>query len=76
MDREKITVGSKVIVAYPSDGQFLNDPARKYDGKEFVVKRKKVIMVGRVPSWYWELYGAESDMGVPYGFCEEDLIRI
>ena len=76
MDREKITVGSKVIVAYPSDGQFLNDPARKLNGKEFVVKRKKVIMLGNHPRWYWELYGAESEYGVPYGFCEEDLIKI
>lgn len=73
---EKITLGSKVMVSYSDNGQFLNDPARKYDGKEFVVKKKKVIMVGRMPRWYWELYGAESDMGVPYGFCEEDLIKL
>ena len=73
---EKITLGSKVLVAYPDNGQFTNDPARKYDGKEFVVKRKKTIMVGVQPRWYWELYGAESDMGVPYGFCEEDLIKL
>ena len=76
MDRGKITVGSKVIVAYPSDGQFLNDPARKLNGEEFVVKEKKTIMVGSHPRWYWELYGAESEYGIPYGFCEEDLIRI
>ena len=73
---EKITLGSRVLVAYPSDGQFMNDPARKFDGKEFVVKSKKTIMVGRVPRWYFELYGAESEYGVPYGFCEEDLIKI
>ena len=76
MSAEKITIGSKVVVAYPVDGQFLKDPARKYNGKEFVVKRKKIIMVGANPRWYWELYGAESDKGVPYGFCEEDLIKI
>lgn len=76
MAAEKITLGSRVLVAYPSDGQFMNDPARKFDGKEFVVKSKKTIMVGRVPRWYYELYGAESDKGVPYGFCEEDLIKI
>ena len=43
---------------------------------EFVVKRKKLIMIRGIPRHYWELYGAESDLGVPYGFCEEDLIRI
>ena len=69
-------------IGFKSDGvlfrqrQFLNDPARKYDGKEFTVKRKRVIMVGRMPRWYWELYGAESEYGVPYGFCEDDLIRL
>ena len=76
MAAEKIKLGSKVLVAYPDNGQFTNDPARKYDGKEFVVKKKKVIMVGRIPRWYWELYGAESEYGISYGFCEEDLIRI
>ena len=76
MGAERITLGCKVLVAYPDNGQFMNDPARKFNGKEFVVKRQRVIMVGRMPRWYWELYGAESDMGVPYGFCEEDLIRI
>lgn len=76
MSAEKITIGSLVMVAYPTDGQFTNDPARKYDGKTFVTKRKKIVMVGRQPRWYWELYGAESDMGVPYGFCEEDLIKL
>ena len=76
MAAEKITLGSKVMVAFPANGQFMNDPARKCDGKEFIVKRKKVIMVGSIPMWYWELYGAESEYGVPYGFCEEDLIKI
>lgn len=76
MGDEKIAVGSLVRVAYPTDGQFANDPARKYDGKEFVVKRKKFITGGRYPRWYFELYGAESNKGVPYGFCEEDLIKI
>lgn len=76
MGADKITLGAKVMVSYPPDGQFMSDPARKFNGKEFIVKRKKVIMVGRMPRWYWELYGAESEYGVPYGFCEEDLIRI
>ena len=76
MGADKITLGSKVMVAYPADGQFLNDPARKFNGKEFIVKRKKVIMTSRAPRWYWELYGAESEYGIPYGFCEEDLIKL
>ena len=76
MSRNKIMPGSTVMVSYSPDGQFTNDPARKYDGMVFVVRRKKLIMVGRITKWYWELYGAESEYGVPYGFCEEDLIRV
>ena len=76
MAADKITLGSLVMVSYPKEGQFTNDPARKFDGKEFITKRKKIIMVGRMPRWYWELYGAESEYGVPYGFCEEDLIKL
>ena len=76
MGAEKITSGTKVMVSFSDAGQFLNDPARKYNGMEFVVKRKKTIMAGKMPRWYYELYGAESDMGIPYGFCEEDLIKL
>lgn len=72
----RIKPGSKVIVSYADSGQFTNDPARKYNGMEFVVKRKKLIMIRGIPRHYWELYGAESDLGVPYGFCEEDLILL
>lgn len=75
MGMDKITIGSKVLVAYSNNVQ-TNDPARKYDGEEFVVKQKRTVLVGKITKWYWELYGAESKYGVPYGFCEEDLIKI
>ena len=39
MSRNKIMPGSTVMVSYSPDGQFTNDPARKYDGMVFVVRR-------------------------------------
>lgn len=74
--KNKIMPGTRVMVLYSPDGQFTRDPARKYDGMDFVVKRKKIVMVGHTAKWYWELYGAESEYGISYGFCEEDLVRI
>lgn len=70
-----IEIGNHVLVRYSGIKQ-TKDPAMKLDGQEFVVKRKKLIMVGRQPRYYWELYGAESEYGLPYGFCEEDLILL
>ncbi len=75
-ENNTIMPGVRVMVAHSADGQITHDPARKYDGMDFVVRRKKIVMVGRTAKWYWELYGAESEYGIPYGFCEEDLIRI
>ena len=69
----KISVGDRVMVAYDPKG-WPNDPARKLDRQEFVVARRKAVKKGTVTRWYWELHGAESEFGVPYGFCEEDLI--
>ena len=68
----KIAVGDRVTVSY-FDGT-TNDPASKLSGQEFTVARRCPVKKRNVTLWYWELYGAVSEFGVPYGFCEEDLI--
>lgn len=75
---EKIKIGDLVEVRYPEHEQ-TNNPARKLNGQQFVVKRKKVIECNKnsiISRYYFELYGAESNMGVPFGFLEDELIRV
>ena len=71
----KISVGDRVLVAYGPDS-FINDPARMFHGQEFVVARRCAVKKGQITRWYWELYGAVSEWGIPYGFCEEDLVKL
>lgn len=74
--RRNIKPGDVVMVCFPmSDNDF--NPARKLDGQEFVVKtRRKLYSPGGSVNYLFELYGAVSDMGVPYSFLGEELIRI
>ena len=76
--RSPIKIGDTVMVCYPMNEQ-TNNPARKLDGQEFTVKSKHQI-VGhkntRVSKHYFELYGAVCDMGVHYGFLEDELIKL
>ena len=71
----KISVGDRVLVAFAPNG-WSNDPAMKFHGQEFTVARRCAVKKGQITRWYWELYGAESEWGVPYGFCEEDLVKL
>lgn len=71
--KKKILPGTLVMVSYPLEDGQINNPAMKLEGKVFTVKRKCNVMVGRVRHSYYELYGAVSDMGVPYGFLENEL---
>ena len=70
MGKKKLNPGTDVVVMIPQDGQ-TNDPAIKLNGQMFKLKRKKMVTSIK---WYWELEGAESEYGVPYGFCEETLL--
>ena len=76
--KKKPTIGDTVLVAFPTGDQ-TNNPARKFDGQEFVVKsihrvaESKNSTVTRV---YYELFGAKSDMGVHYAFLEDELILL
>lgn len=65
------------MVAYPP-AEHTNNPARKLDGEQFVVKTKrKVNTYGKGgDSYIYTLYGAESKMGVPYSFLTDELIKL
>lgn len=73
--KKKIRPGALVMVSYPMNEQ-TDNPARKLEGKEFTVKRRVNVIQGRSEKWYWELYGAVSDKGVPYGFLDDELYVI
>ena len=75
MDDYKIKVGDPVMVRYPANEQ-TNNVARKLDGQEFVVKRRRVICTRPANRVYYELYGAVSEFGIPYGFLEDELIKL
>ena len=75
----EIEPGMIVVVEYPPK-EFTNNPARKLEGEQFVVKRKRTVtcrkngsMISRV---CYELYGAASDLNVPYGFLADELVVI
>ena len=75
--RKKIAPGALVMVSFPLEkNEQTNNPAKKLEGQEFTVKRRVDIMVGRIRKSYWELYGAVSDKGVPYGFLDDELYVI
>ena len=46
---------------------------RKLNGREYVVKSRCGYKNGQC---YYELYGAESKEGIPYGFAEDWLKKI
>lgn len=75
---EKISCGDPVMICY-TNGEQTNNPARKLNGQEFTVKRihrvadNKNSKATRV---YYELYGAKSDMGIPYAFLEDELVKL
>ena len=73
--KKKIRPGALVMVSYPLNEQ-TNNPARKLEGQEFTVKKRVYVVQGRAEKWYWELYGAVSEKGVPYGFLDDELYVI
>lgn len=72
----KIREGDLILVSFPINDK-TNNPARKYDGEQFVVKRKRKPICNKGGDIYlYELYGAESKLGVPYSFLTEQLIKL
>lgn len=74
---EKISCGDPVMICY-TNGEQTNNPAHELDGQQFVVKSKR--MAGEIfkggDKYIYELHGAVSNMGVPYAFLTDELIRI
>ena len=76
--KTEIKPGDLVLVSYPPSEK-TNNPAHKLDGQQFVVKKKCVIKSRknqRISRVYYELYDANSKAGVPYGFLEDELIKL
>lgn len=72
----KVNIDDLVMVAYPI-GEKTNNPAHKLDGEQFVVKSKRKARSDKGGDTYiYELYGASSDMGVPYAFLTDELIKL
>lgn len=75
-------VGQKVRVNFAPSYSMI-DGSRKFQGKELKISRRKIVKkptkygssydVGQI---YYELEGAESQMHVPYGFLQENLVLI
>lgn len=75
---DRIKAGDLVLVSYTT-GEQTNNPARKFNGQDFVVKsvhRVAESKNAKVTRAYYELCGAVSKMGVPYAFLEDELIRL
>lgn len=75
---DRIKAGDLVLVSYTT-GEQTNNPARKFNGQDFVVKsvhRVAESKNSKVTRAYYELCGAVSKMGVPYAFLEDELIRL
>lgn len=75
---DRIKAGDLVLVSYTT-GEQTNNPARKFNGQDFVVKRVHRVAESKnskVTRAYYELCGAVSNMGVPYAFLEDELIRL
>lgn len=65
-----------VMVCYPM-GEKTNNPAHKLDGEQFVVKTKRRANTDKGGDTYiYELYGANSDKGLPYAFLTDELIKL
>lgn len=71
-----LSMGDKVKVCFPPSDKW-NNPAKKYQGQEFVVKKRKFLFNSKTSGHCcYELYGAESEFGIPYTFLEDELIKL
>ena len=73
--KKTIRIGDAVMVSYPLS-DVTNNPARKLNGQEFIVKSKRCIDSRGGDRMLYELYGAVSNMGVPYSFLTDELKRL
>lgn len=71
-----IHMGDKVLVKLNPRTQIPKNPVQKYDGQIFTVKSVKLSYIAHSPRRQYTLYGCVSDMGKPYWFIEEELIKL
>lgn len=69
--KKKILPGALVMVSFPIENEQTKNPARKFDGQEFVVKSR--LQPTHLVKPQFTLYGAESKYGLPYWFLEDEL---
>ena len=69
--KPKILPGALVMVSYPLNEQ-TNNVARKFEGREFVVKTRHQSVSTKPPQF--TLYRCESEYGLPYWFLEDELV--
>ena len=67
-----IQIGSLVRVNFKTRKQ-QHDPAVKFQGQTFVVKKRISKRGGTETKYVYELYGAKRKYGIPYWFMEDAL---
>lgn len=72
--------GVKVRVAFDPKYKII-DGSRKFEGMDMVIARRKTVKVRELKEYrlrgvYYELEGAETQMHMPYGFLEENLVPL
>lgn len=75
-----IRMGDLVMVVLPEPLDKSTKPIWKYQHQRLVVKKKKPVCGYRSryadSLFYYELYGAKSDKGTPYGFLADWLVKL
>ena len=66
--------GDRVLVNIPLGERHIHKPIAKYHGQEMVIAKRVFHQQGM--KVYYELVGAESEYGVPFGFAKDWLIRL
>lgn len=69
-----MSIGDKVLVSIPANEQRVHTPIAKYHGQEMQIANRVTRSNGL--KVYYELVGAESQYGIPYGFVKEWLIQL
>lgn len=70
---EKIKLNDRVLVCFDEKS---NDPASKYNGQVMTVNEKRTIDNRAGDRTLYKLEGAVSDMGVPYSFIANNLVKL
>lgn len=66
--------GDKVLVHIPEDERKTHTSIAAYHGRTMIIRRR--VTLARAQRVYYELYEAESEYGVPFGFVQEWLMPI